>query len=100
MSGGVTPQTKSTDTNCRMENGQTESGRISQKISQKLAKKVLTRLAESAIISIQGKGTPSLVVKKSFQKVLRNLLTNPTKCGIINTSKERRTPQTQKGLIL
>ena len=79
VSGGVTPQTKPTDTNCRMENGQVAFGRIFQKISQNFLKKVLTRLAESAIMIVQGKGTLSLVVKKSFQKTFEKPLDKPHK---------------------
>ena len=45
----------------------------------KLLKKVLTRLAESAIMIVQGKGTPSLVVKKSFQKTFEKPLDKPLK---------------------
>ena len=52
MSGGETPHTKPTDTNCRMVNGQAEGGRLFQKIFQNFLKKVLTRLAECAIISM------------------------------------------------
>ena len=37
---------------------------------------------------------------KSLSQKVKNLLTNPLKCCIINTSKGRKTHQTRKELIL